>query len=121
LSSIDGVLLRAHDPIPGAREALLFLQEQGIPFVLLTNGGGKHETERVKDISEHLDVPLDTSMFIQSHTPFADLDEYKDKTVLVIGGDGDNCRRVAEASVWLSKFVSIELLANGLLDMALSR
>jgi ribonucleotide monophosphatase NagD (HAD superfamily) len=89
--------------------------------VLLTNGGGKHETERVRDISKQLGIQLDTSMFIQSHTPFADLDEYKDKPVLVIGGDGDNCRRVAEASVWLSKFVPIELLANDLSDTASSR
>lgn len=35
-------------------------------------------------------------MFIQSHTPFADLDEYKDKTILVVGGDEDKCRVVAE-------------------------
>ena len=35
-------------------------------------------------------------MFVQSHTPFADLDQYKDRTVLVVGGDGDKCRRVAE-------------------------
>jgi len=35
-------------------------------------------------------------MFVQSHTPFAGLDEYKDKTVLVVGGDGDKCREVAE-------------------------
>jgi ribonucleotide monophosphatase NagD (HAD superfamily) len=47
-------------------------------------------------LSKKLEVPLDTSMFVQSHTPFADLDEYKDKTVLVVGGDGDKCRQVAE-------------------------
>ncbi|KAL9603546.1 MAG: hypothetical protein Q9219_001048 [cf. Caloplaca sp. 3 TL-2023] len=46
-------------------------------------------------------------MFIQSHTPFADLVDstgpredpqtpLKDKTVLVTGGDGERCRKVAE-------------------------
>jgi len=40
-------------------------------------------------------------MFIQSHTPFADLHEYKDKTVLVVGGDEDKCRVVAERYVTL--------------------
>jgi HAD superfamily hydrolase (TIGR01456 family) len=35
-------------------------------------------------------------MFVQSHTPFADMEEYKNKTVMVVGGDGDSCRRVAE-------------------------
>jgi hypothetical protein len=35
-------------------------------------------------------------MFVQSHTPFADLEQYKDKTILVLGGDEDKCRFVAE-------------------------
>lgn len=48
------------------------------------------------DLSRKLKVPLDTSMFIQSHTPFADMDEYKDKAILVVGGDEDRCRVVAE-------------------------
>lgn len=75
---------------------LSYLQRQRIPFILLTNGGGKHESERVADLSESLGVSLDTSMFVQSHTPFADMDQYKDKTVLVCGGEGDKCRVVAE-------------------------
>lgn len=48
------------------------------------------------DLSKKLEVPLDTSMFVQSHTPFADMDAYKDKTVMVVGGDEDRCRVVAE-------------------------
>jgi hypothetical protein len=36
-------------------------------------------------------------MFIQSHTPFAELDEYKDGTVLVVGGDEGGVRGVAES------------------------
>jgi ribonucleotide monophosphatase NagD (HAD superfamily) len=75
---------------------LSFLQSQRIPFILLTNGGGNHEEERVADLANKLRVPLSTAMFIQSHTPFADLVEYKDKTILVVGGDDDKCRVVAE-------------------------
>lgn len=98
---IDGVLLRSSTPIPGAADSLTFLKEQGIPFMLLTNGGGKHETERVADISEKLKVPLDESVIVQSHTPFAELvhepdTKLKDKCVLVVGGEGGNCRKVAE-------------------------
>lgn len=96
LYSIDGVLLRSHDPIPRAHEALSLLQQQHIPFILLTNGGGKTEAARVEDLQERLKVPLDTSMFVQSHTPFADLEQYKDKTILVLGGEEDKCRLVAE-------------------------
>lgn len=101
--SIDGVLLRSSKPIPGAADSLALLKEQNIPFILLTNGGGKHETERVAEISEKLNVPLDTSVIVQSHSPFAELVKGVDdasalehKCVLVAGGDGDNCRKVAE-------------------------
>ncbi|KAE8148721.1 aspartyl-tRNA synthetase [Aspergillus avenaceus] len=100
---IDGVLLRSSKPIPGAAESLALLKEQGIPFILLTNGGGKHETERVAEISEKLQVPLDHSVIVQSHSPFAELvrgpDEasaLENKCVLVVGGDGGRCRQVAE-------------------------
>jgi HAD superfamily hydrolase (TIGR01456 family) len=66
---------------------------------LLTNGGGKHESERVKDLSERLSVPLDTSLFVQSHTPFSELgdrEQLKQKCILVVGGDGPKCRAVAQ-------------------------
>lgn len=103
VSSIDGVLLRSSKPIPGAAESLALLKDQGIPFILLTNGGGKHETERVAEISEKLQLPLDPSVIVQSHSPFAELvrgpDEQsslENKCVLVVGGDGDRCRQVAE-------------------------
>jgi HAD superfamily hydrolase (TIGR01456 family) len=103
LQSIDGVLLRSSTPIPGAAESLALLKKEGIPFILLTNGGGKHETERVAEISEKLQVPLDADVIIQSHSPFAEMvrgtesqPALENKRVLVVGGDGDGCRAVAE-------------------------
>lgn len=105
LLSIDGVLLRSSAPIPGAAQSLQYLQSQGVPFIFLTNSGGKHESTRIKDLSAKLDVKLDTSMFVQSHTPFAELVHpskahpkgLKDKCILVCGGDYDACRNVAHA------------------------
>ncbi|PWY91049.1 HAD superfamily hydrolase [Aspergillus heteromorphus CBS 117.55] len=100
---IDGVLLRSSKPIPGAAKSLALLQEQNIPFLLLTNGGGKHETERVAEISEKLQVPLAPEAIVQSHSPFAELvrgpDELsalENKCVLVVGGEGERCRKVAQ-------------------------
>lgn len=87
----------------GAKRALEYLQSHRIPFILLTNGGGKHESQRVSELSERLGVPLDNSMFVQSHTPFADLVDgnehqkpLKDACILVTGGHGDQCRDIAE-------------------------
>ncbi|KAL2065851.1 hypothetical protein VTL71DRAFT_3521 [Oculimacula yallundae] len=103
---IDGVLLRSSKPLPGATEALLYLEKHNIPFILLTNGGGKLESERVTELSERLGVPLLEDNFVQSHTPFKGLldpedphyvEGLKDKVVMVTGGDGDKCRRVAES------------------------
>lgn len=68
--------------------------------MLLTNGGGKHESERVKDLSSKLSVPLHESNFVQSHTPFAELihgeNSLRDKCILVVGGEYGRCRDVAE-------------------------
>jgi ribonucleotide monophosphatase NagD (HAD superfamily) len=79
-----------------------------VPFLLLTNGGGHHDKDRVEKLSEKLKIPLDTDMFIQSHTPFADMERFKDKTIMVIGGEGDNCRQVAEKS----DLITSQLLAG---------
>lgn len=100
LYSIDGVLIRSANPIPHASATLQFLQRNSIPFILLTNGGGKHESQRVEDLSSKLSVPLDTSMFVQSHTPFAELihgeTSLRNKCIMVVGGEGGRCRDVAE-------------------------
>ncbi|KAI9760324.1 MAG: hypothetical protein M4579_001728 [Chaenotheca gracillima] len=101
---IDGVLLRSSKPIPGAQKALSHLQKYKIPFIFLTNGGGKHESDRVAELSEKLQISLDPSMFVQSHTPFANMVDgrglgglrLRDKCVLVVGGEGNKCRDVAE-------------------------
>lgn len=118
MSSIDGVLLHTSRPIPGAAETLRFLQRNDIPFILLTNGGGKPEAERVADLTEKLGVELDVSSFVQSHTPFQKLldpdvdlgypplEQYLQRslgrkrftgkeTVLVLGSDASKSRRIA--------------------------
>ena len=102
IRSIDGVLLRSSKTTARAHRTLNYLQSHYIPFILLTNGGGTTEEKRVKDLSRMLNVQLNTSMFVQSHTPFAELakgegkENLKEKNVLVVGGEGDNCRQVAK-------------------------
>ena len=90
-------------PLPYASETLNYLQRKRIPFILLTNGGGKHESERISQLARQLWVPLNIGQFVQSHSPFASLvegegqqDGLKDKCVLVLGGEGNQCREVAQ-------------------------
>ncbi|EFX02268.1 HAD superfamily hydrolase [Grosmannia clavigera kw1407] len=89
---IDGVLLHVNEPIPGAAAALRHLHGHGIPFILLTNGGGRYEADRVADLERRLGLELQveakdaaknkntlpvlsTENFVQSHTPFQELIE----------------------------------------------
>jgi hypothetical protein len=53
-------------------------------------------------------------MFIQSHTPFAELvqetegrEGLRDKCVMVVGGDGGKCRDVAERYVGTGKIPDV--------------
>lgn len=104
--------MRSSDALPRAHMALTLLQSQHIPFILLTNGGGRHESERVAELSSKLGITIDESMFVQSHTPFAEMHQYKrNKTVLVVGGEADDCRRVAEAYGFQSVVTPADILA----------
>jgi HAD superfamily hydrolase (TIGR01450 family) len=101
--SIDGVLLHEKKALPGAAQTLQYLNDHSIPFIFLTNGGGKHEHERVKELSEKLGVNFTVDNFVQSHTPFKALVHgehgLENKTVLVTGADASKCRDIAEESV----------------------
>ncbi|ROW10350.1 hypothetical protein VMCG_01986 [Cytospora schulzeri] len=130
---IDGVLLHSSKPIPGATETLKYLQEHHIPFILLTNGGGKDEFERVADLSEKLGVELDVSNFVQSHSPykrlldpdldmgFPDLERYfqssigsprlsSGNTVLVLGSDASKARHIAHGYGFKSVVTPADIL-----------
>lgn len=97
---IDGVLIRGGNPIPEAIEAMRVLNGENqygikVPYIFLTNGGGKTEQERCGDLSAQLEVDVSPGQFICGHTPMREMaDRYK--TVLVVGGEGEKCRLVAE-------------------------
>ncbi|EGP92212.1 unnamed protein product [Zymoseptoria tritici ST99CH_1A5] len=97
---IDGVLIRGGRPIPEAIEAMQVLNgknEYGIkvPYIFVTNGGGKTEQERCIQLSKQLDIEVSPGQFICGHTPMREMAE-KFETVLVVGGEGEKCRQVAE-------------------------
>ncbi|KAH8687714.1 HAD-like domain-containing protein [Tricladium varicosporioides] len=97
---IDGVLIRGGRPIPEAVEAMKVLNGENeygmkVPYIFLTNGGGKTEAERCIDLSRQLDIEVSPAQFICGHTPMREMVE-KYGTVLVVGGEGEKCRQVAE-------------------------
>ncbi|KAI1203268.1 HAD-superfamily hydrolase [Nemania serpens] len=98
---IDGVLVRGGRPIPEAIQAMKVLNgdnEYGIriPYIFLTNGGGKSEAERCNDLSRQLEVDISPAQFICGHTPMSEM-ATKHNTVLVVGGEGEKCRTVAQS------------------------
>jgi 4-nitrophenyl phosphatase len=48
---MDGVLYRGHEPVPGAKEFLKYLQEQGVPFMLATNNSTLTPNQYVAKLS----------------------------------------------------------------------
>ncbi|KAI1819060.1 HAD-superfamily hydrolase [Xylaria intraflava] len=98
---IDGVLVRGGRPIPEAIQAMKVLNggnQYGIkiPYIFLTNGGGKSEAERCNDLSRQLEVDISPAQFICGHTPMSEMaTQYS--TVLVVGGEGEKCRTVAQS------------------------
>lgn len=95
---IDGVLVRSKDPLPGAIEAISTLQQLKIPFIFLTNGGGKTEKDHVALLAKRLELELSEDQFVQAHTPFRDVvPKLKHKNILVLGGTRDSMRDEAEA------------------------
>jgi hypothetical protein len=97
---IDGVLIRGGRPIPEAIEAMKMLNGQNeygikVPYIFVTNGGGKTEAERCIQLSKQLEQEISPGQFICGHTPMGEMAE-KYGTVLVVGGEGEKCRIVAE-------------------------
>lgn len=110
MCSIDGVLLRGSKAIPQAPIALDLLNQHQIPWILLTNGGGKSEQERVDELSSKLgDIGISSSQFLQSHTPFKGLAALYDR-VLVVGGDKDKCRQVARSYGFKDVVISADII-----------
>ncbi|CRG92646.1 putative CDP-alcohol phosphatidyltransferase class-I family protein C22A12,08c [Talaromyces islandicus] len=97
---IDGVLIRGGKAIPEAVQAMRMLNGENeygvtVPYIFVTNGGGKTEEERCLDLSRQLDFEVSPGQFICGHTPMREMAE-KYNTVLVVGGEGEKCRIVAE-------------------------
>ncbi|MCJ1243140.1 hypothetical protein MMC30_000337 [Trapelia coarctata] len=97
---IDGVLIRGGRPIPEAVQAMKMLNGDNqwgvkVPYIFVTNGGGKTEQERCVQLSQQLEIEVSPGQFICGHTPMREMAQ-KYKTVLVVGGEGEKCRLVAE-------------------------
>jgi len=96
---IDGVFKMGGKYADFGAEALKKVREAGLPYVLMTNGGGgRTEAQYADEMNEKLasfdstetstedDVYVDGDSMVLSYTPFnTDFDHLKDKPVLIVG------------------------------------
>lgn len=111
---IDGVLVRGPDTIPQAAEALRMLNGENkynikVPYIFITNGGGRSEKARCKDLSKRLGITVTEDQVIQGHTPMKDLVPVC-KNVLVVGGVLDSCRKVAEGYGFQNVYIPLDIM-----------
>jgi ribonucleotide monophosphatase NagD (HAD superfamily) len=97
LTSIDGVLLHRDKGIDGSATVIQALELMKIPYTLLTNGGGKHELEKISFVNKALGTNISEDHLVQSHTPFRHFDNLKNSTLLLISQDPGKTRDVFES------------------------
>ncbi|SCU81649.1 LADA_0C00276g1_1 [Lachancea dasiensis] len=111
---IDGVIVRGPETIPEARSALRMLNGENkynikVPYIFITNGGGRSEKARCKDLSKRLGITVTEDQVIQGHTPMKDLvPAYKN--VLVVGGVLDSCRNVAQEYGFQNVYIPLDVM-----------
>lgn len=111
---IDGVLVRGPETIPQGPEALRMLNGHNkynikVPYIFITNGGGRSEKARCKDLSKRLGITVTEDQVIQGHTPMKDLVPVY-KNVLVVGGVLDSCRKVAEDYGFKNVYIPLDIM-----------
>jgi HAD superfamily hydrolase (TIGR01450 family) len=94
---VDGVLLHDYHPIKGAQQAMQLLKKHNIPFIFLSNGGGRVEEIQAMKYSKALETNIPVENVIVSHTPMKELSpQYKNQRVLIFGLDKDHSMQLAK-------------------------
>jgi len=95
---VDGVLWRAPKPLPCATPVLKALNASKIPHIFMTNGGGKLEERKAREMATMFDVPITPSQVCLAHTPMQDIaSRHKKDLVLLVGKKYDELKRIAES------------------------
>src|SRR5699024_12750892 len=85
LIDLDGTIYKGNTPIPGARDVIIYLRSQQIPYLFVTN----NSTAKAEDVSDKLnkmDIPTDKNQIITSTGAFTwyIISEKEKATVYVI-------------------------------------
>jgi len=107
---IDGVLVKGKNVLPETLKTLKLLHTLHIPFMFLTNGGGKTEKKKAQELSQRFQIPIHEEQVVLGHSPMRTIpDEIKNKIVLVIGPD--SCKEVAKSYGFKKPIISKEVIS----------
>lgn len=111
---IDGVLVRGPDTLNPGIEAIKYLEGNNpynikVPYIFVTNGGGKHESVRAQDLSKRLKTEINVDQIVQGHTPMKELSSSYNN-VLVVGGVGNTCRNVAKSYGFKNVYTPLDIM-----------
>ncbi|WFC99206.1 hypothetical protein MYAM1_001950 [Malassezia yamatoensis] len=117
---IDGVLKQGSKVLPEALQTLNMLDGDNewhtkVPYLFITNSGGKMESERARDLSKDFQRKVIKDQVIQAHTVMQSLARmYADKPILMIGGPNlppGGCRSVLESYGFNQVYTAFDLHA----------
>lgn len=89
---IDGVLKQGPKVLPEAIRTIRMLEgdnlwNRKVPYLFITNSGGKDEAVRAKDLSNDFQTHVAPNQVVQAHTVMRSLTgKYRDSPVLMLGG-----------------------------------
>ncbi|WFD30969.1 hypothetical protein MSPP1_001995 [Malassezia sp. CBS 17886] len=89
---IDGVLKQGTIVLPEAMRAIRMLQGENpwhekVPFIFITNSGGRDEADRAADLSHDFHTPVSPQQVVQAHTVMQSLvPQFGDQPILAVGG-----------------------------------
>ena len=89
---IDGVLKQGPKVLPEAIRTIRMLEgdnpwNRKVPYLFITNSGGKSEAVRAKDLSNDFQTHVAADQVVQAHTVMRSLTEkYRDSPILMLGG-----------------------------------
>ena len=84
---IDGTLVISHKEIPGSTEALNYLADNNVPYILLTNNISKTEQTKADELNglmPNLKQPICGDQVILNITPLKKHMNWSEKTILIV-------------------------------------
>ncbi|PVU91348.1 hypothetical protein BB559_004175 [Furculomyces boomerangus] len=100
---IDGVLVKGKHVLEEGKKAMRYLNGENplgikVPYIFMTNSGGISEEEKANELTNALETQITQDQVVLSHSPMRQLvSQYKNKSVLVVGGIGNRCAEIAHS------------------------